>query len=341
SLLLFVACLVGCQSTKGPLKASFNSKPVCYSIIYLNHGEADYLYQNTAGRPLQADQQVLREAQKVARNATKGEVFIFHIRPEQKILWLFPRKDRQFYYYRHGQLVAKQHYSPHSLNQPFVTETLLYQKYHAIEPADTSARILLYFGHEIPSHSLRGYHHSRPSAVFNTQTFTQGIQSFLGADKQSSFDLTVLSTCNNGTPSFVQMLSPYTQYVLASPQDLHLSHLDTQALNLLDQPQPITTAVLADSLAAQSYRRLSSFLQTPISLSVYNTAQVKSYLPGFAKVYQHYQHNHPNVPQWVDNIDCALLPFYKQKPHSVGVQSCYKAPVFEVTTDRTIHSSWS
>src|SRR5699024_11591552 len=94
SLLLFVACLVGCQSSKGPLQASLNSKPVAYSIIYLIHGDADYLYHDTAGRPLQSDQQVLREAQKVARDATKGEVFIFHIRPEQKILWLFPRKDR-------------------------------------------------------------------------------------------------------------------------------------------------------------------------------------------------------------------------------------------------------
>lgn len=330
--------VAGCRSSKVVLPES--EPPPSYSITYIIHGDANYLYHDAEGHALQADKQVLEEAKKIARNATNGEVFIFYQKPERKILWLFPKKDRQFLYYRKGKLVHEQKYSPHSGEQPFVTEAKLYQQFYAAN-IDTASHknVILYFGHEVPHNQQSPYHYSRPNAAFNTQNFARGMQSFLQS-QENKFDLTVLSTCNNGTPAMVHALSPYTHYILASPQNLHLSHIDTQSLALLDTTRMLSTKALAGSLAEDTYNRLSSFLQTVITLSVYDTDAIQSYIGTFNQNYTNYVANQPTPQVTPDNVDCATLSFFKAGKYNEGIKVWYKAPRFGLKDKHASYSGW-
>lgn len=314
--------------------------PPSYSVTYIIHGDANYLYHDAEGNALQADEQVLAEAKKVAQNATNGEVFIFHQKSERKILWLFPKKDRQFLYYRSGRLIHEQRYSPHSKQQPFVTEAKLYKQFHTAN-IDTGSHknVMLYFGHEVPQNRQSAYHYSRPDATFETHSFAQGIQSFLQS-QENPFDLTVLSTCNNGTPAMIHALSPYTNYILASPQNLHLSHIDTQSLGLLDTSEPLPTKTLGESLAEDTYDRLSSFLQTVITLSVYDTDSVQSYIGTFNQNYNNYVANQPTPQVAPDNVDCATLSFFQADKYKEGIRVWYKAPRFGSKDKNASYSGW-
>src|SRR5690625_1196785 len=131
---LLLAALLGCSTGEqlavrdsDGLDANIG---IDYSIVYLLHGDADYLY-HSEGVPLQADEQALKKAQRAGESAERGEVFIFHQRPEQKVLWLFPKKDRVMYHYRNGQLVNRIRYSP-QINKVFGSESKLYKTYSRV-----------------------------------------------------------------------------------------------------------------------------------------------------------------------------------------------------------------
>ncbi len=340
SLPLLFFLLFGCRTSQLPTKPFSNQIPVHYTFIYLIHGDANYLYHNREGIPLQADKQVLEEAKRIAENAENGEVFIFHLKPETQIFWIFPRKDRHFLYYRNGKLIYEKNYSPHSKKQPFVTEAKLYRYFHQGKQKDSSGeKILLYFGHEIPTRTGMAYFQSRPNAQFNTALFAKGLDKFLPSETEQ-FDLTVLSTCANGTPKMVHALAPTTDYLLASPQNLHLSHIDTKALQLMDKPGEISDAKLASKIATDTYKRLSSFLQTVISLSVYHTDEMNEYLPELAKRYEAYLKQHSYATPSVQNIDCNRLPFFNSKKAATGVKVWYRPPQFGRKAGNENHSGW-
>ena len=316
-----------------------SASPPEYTITYIIHGDANYLYHDADGNALQADEHILSEAKKVAEQATKGEVFIFHQQPERKILWLFPKKDRQFFYYRNGEKIYEQKYSPGSKTQPFTAEAEMYSQLHSTGPDTASHKnVILYFGHEVPQHQRGPYHLSRPDAVFDTESFSQGLHRFLQPG-ENKFDLAVLSTCNNGTPAMIHALSPFTDYVLASPQNLHLSHIDTQALQTLNQAGSVSTQKLADDMAKDTYQRLTSFLQTMVTLSVYDTDRLRSYLPGFNQDYSSYLVNQPAPSPVADNIDCATLSFFDDQ-FKDGLQVWYKPPQFGSKRKAASYSGW-
>jgi hypothetical protein len=333
-ILLFAG---GCR-TSGIIHQA-TSSPSAYTLIYIIHGDANYLYHTTSGQEREADQHALNEAKKAARDARHGEVFIFYQKPERKILWVFPRKDRQFFYYRNGQLISKKHYSPHSDTNAFVTEAKLYHKYTRRKESAAAPKIFLYFGHEIPVRSNYSYYHSRPNASFNTNIFVHGVKSFLQRGS-SPFDLIVLSTCNNGTPLMIHKLTSAAHYVLASPQDLHLSYINTgQIASLLEDGAG--TAQIADSMAAHTYQRLSSFLETAITLSVYNTAKTKKYLFPLAQQYKNHLNQLPEKAFLNDNIDCAALSFFDLPKETKGVKTWYKASQFGKKSSNTpYYSGW-
>ncbi len=338
--ILLIIGSAGCRSLQMPEKEFQRTEPVDYTVIYLIHGDANYLYHNSGGNTLHADWQVLAEAKQVAQDAEKGEVFIFHLKPESQILWVFPKKDRRFLYYRKGELVYEKNYSPGSKKLPFVTETKLYHRFHQAASEDSSyKKIALYFGHEIPARKDSHYYRSRPEALFNTALFAEGLENFLQPEK-AQFDLSVISTCANGTPQMVEMLSPITDYILASPQNLHLSHIETNALQLLEHTDEITTARLADSIATQTYSRLSSFLQTVITLSVYDTERTQSYIRQLAKDYQTYLTNQSYSTASGKNTDCARLAFFNTEMAKKGIKVWYKAPQFGKNADISTYSGW-
>lgn len=308
-----------------------------YSITYVIHGDAGYLYHDSTGTARQADEKVLREAMRVGEQAGHGEVLIFHQKPEKKVLWLFPKKDRRFLYYRNGELIRETNYSPGPGEGVFAAESRLLRR-HRSSP-DTARSIFLYFGHEIPYTDGAGYFKSLPGLAFNTDTFTGGLRDMLPGS--GSFGLTVLSTCNNGSPDMVHALQPYTNVLLASPQNLHLSHIDTEGLASLERNPSISSKELAEMLAQRTYNRLVRFLQTVISLSVYDMETIGPAAGRIDAVYRNYLHSHNAAEPGVDNIDCAGLPVFDgTTPFSEGVESWYRAPRFGRKAGEASHSGW-
>lgn len=317
----------------------YSPEDVKYSIIYVIHGDADYLYHDSLSRSRQADEEVLAEAKRLGQNAKSGEVLIFHQRPEKKILWLFPKKDRHFFHYKNGTLKTKIDYSPSSEKDVFSTETELLNRFRSTDE-DSFNNIFLYFGHEIPYRDGEAYHTTMPEINFNTENFAKGLSGML-PNYDSSFDLTVLSTCNNGSPDMVNALHPYTQTLLASPQNLHLSHIDTGMLSVLETKPDIKSEKLASILAEETYNRLSRFIQTVISLTVYDLQQVSDYISEVDSLYQDYLYNGPVPDSGTDNTDCASLPIFKSDfDFSRGLTVWYRAPRFGTKAGHATHSGW-
>ncbi len=337
-LIILLLAAAGCSTTQ--MVSTKYRNPPEYSIIYVIHGDSDYLYHTPDGSPRQADIHALAEARQTARHAKHGEVFIFLQNPETKILWLFPRKDRKFFYYRNGKLVHKQHYSPHSKKKSFAAEANLYQKYSRNQSYSAANPVIfLYMGHEVPVTGSYPYDLSRPKVRFDTNTFAQGIKSFLHG-RDSTFSLVVASTCNNGTPAMVQKLSPYTHYILASPEDLHLSQINTEHLSsLLEDGNSVKQA--ADSMATHTFKRLKRFLETTITLSLYNTHKTKKYLVPLAKKYETHLHSLTDQELLEDNIDCAALSFFHHPGKNNGVEVWYQpSPFGRKTKADSSFSGW-
>jgi hypothetical protein len=239
--LMFFICIVGlsisgCSHTKELTREQPDDQAakVDYSIIYYIHADADYLFHDPNGQPVRANSQVLETALEVAENARSGEVFIFYQRPEKKFLGLFPRNSSMLYHYTNGKKTTQVKYRYPEADEEFLTtEAKLYNRYH-FHPNDRDQQnYFLFFGHEIPNDEGKKYHNTLPKVQVNTSSFAEGIQHLLLTD-QKKFDLVVLSTCNNGTPAMAYSLAPVANHLLASPQNLHLSHIDTGSLEILE-----------------------------------------------------------------------------------------------------------
>lgn len=311
------------------------SPEVRYSLIYVIHGDGNYLYHDEKGRGLQADEQQLREAIAVAKQAERGEVFIFHLKPEEQFLWLFPQKDRQFLHYKNGERINRKKYSPLTNQDDFQKEAELYHQYRSVIP---SRNVFLYYGHEIPAKKYKGYFQSRPQISFDIQQFVQGMDSFL--DREEVFDLTVLSTCDNGTPQAVSALEGKTDYLLASPENLHLSHIDSDSLLQLEQPDK-STAEISRTIAQASFNRLADFLETVVTIAIYDMDRVQDAAEQLSTDYKKYRLGQDEESVEQENIDCAVLPFWDgNDTYSKGIEVFFKPPAFGNQANRKMHSGW-
>lgn len=327
-----ISFIGSCQSTKQftPALENKEAAPIKYSLVYIIHGDADYLYHED-GEGKQADEQVIKNAKAIAREAKQGEVFIFHQRPEKKILWLLPKKDRLFYYYRNGELVHQQKYSPSK--ESFTTEASFFNR---LSSNGSKRKFLLYYGHEVPSQD-RGYHHSRKHAVFNKETFTKGLSQFLRADEK--FDLAILSTCDNGTPDMVSQMTPYSNALLASPKNLHLSHIDSDSVLKLEKNPNVPELQVAEAVAEDTFQRLDQFIQTAVTLSVYDLQKDREKVRSLGSNYKKYQSG-GSYQLDAENVDCAVLPFW-EKSETPGVHKVfYKPPRFGTKNPQSKFSGW-
>lgn len=337
AIFLFGGCKGPQEMTSDPSvnSPSADSSQISYRLIYVVHGDANYLYHNKKGEGLQADEQQMKEAKEVAQKAHNGEVFIFHQQPEKKILWLFPQKDRAFLHYQNGKLVQRKKYSPGSSDRSFVAEHQLYKKFRS---PDSARSFFMYFGHEIPQQQNITYHQSRPDAKFDSDIFTKGMQSFLG--KNEKFDLTLLSTCDNGTPLMAYQLQSLSRYMLASPQNLHLSHMDTQQILRLEETPDISIDSLADAIARQTYQRLADFIETEVTLSIYNLQYADSYLATLSNAYRDYRQQESATQGERENTDCAELSFWDEELAPQEMSVFYKSSNFGRHANRKSHSGW-
>lgn len=311
-----------------------------YSVIYYIHADADYLYHDAEGRPVRANTRVLETALEVAEEAHSGEVFIFYQRPEKKILGLFPRKSSLFYHFVNGERTSQVKYRHPDKKEDFLTtEAQLYNQYRNHVSDGNKQRYLLYFGHEIPDKNGKGYHRSLPELRVNTDSFADGIRRFLSRESQK-FDLVVLSTCNNGTPAMANKLSPFTDYLLASPQNLHLSHIDSDRIGVLESnPGGSSPFRVARVMAGQTYRRLAEDIQTTITLGVYDFERIRSYINELYILTASIETS-GQTKYFSDNVDCSRYSVFDHERFRQGVETWFKPARFGRKSSKSTHSGW-
>lgn len=311
---------------------------VNYSVSYYIHADSDYLYHTPDGNAVRENSEVLETAFDVGEAAHSGEVFIFYQRSERKFLGLFPRKRSRFFHYKNGQLINRVKYRHPDKKEAFLaTEAQLMKQYRGENRTKDHQNYFLYYGHEIPTGKGKGYHRSLSGIDVNTGSFAKGIQNFL-TDKDR-FDLVVLSTCNNGTPAMAELLIPFTDAMLASPQNLHLSHIDTDSMSLLEMEPEISPLQLGHSMAEQTFQRLEATVQTTITLALYDFEEVRDYINTLSLIIAANKTTDGSV-QFQDNVDCAEVHSINPGAYRQGVEAWYKPARFGRKTGQNTHSGW-
>lgn len=327
ALLVFSVIAGACSSTHHLEDSSSGSPPddIDYTLIYMVHGDANYLYHQN-GKAFQADDEALKKAFTIALGATKGEVFIFHQKPERQAFLFFPKKDREYYHYRNGKLVDYGKYSPE--DDGFSKEASIYSELSV--PAKAK-EFFFYFGHQIPLNESDNidYHISRPGSKFNVSLFADGLNAF-----SQKFSLVGLSTCKNGNPETLRDLEGLSDVVIASPEDLHLSYLDTNNILMLEDSNSVDPAYLAREISAASFKRLSEEVTTGVTIGIYDLRKI---------TFKNTSYTASNstdilVPADTNNsiLDCG-------SGSSKGVYFYYKAPMFGRQKDRVLpsYSGWA
>jgi hypothetical protein len=314
-------------------------QPIRYSMIFIIHGDGDYLYHDAGGQAHLADKAALAGAIEVAEQNRRAEVFIFHQKPRRHAWLFFPRHDGTCYHYREGRLLAKESYWRNRGKTRFQPEVELYSRYHP-GASPPEPKLLLYFGHQIPEFGGAGYDASSPGRVFTIDDFAGGLKQI--KSDSVKLDLIVLSTCYNGTPYTVAALAPYARYIIASPGNLHRSYFDLQRLENLDRElQDGDMAALAKNFARQAFDKLTEDIQTAVTVAVYDVDSVRGYLNSVGSAYeQTLTALSGKKPGSVEHLDCAEDPAYARPGMSEGVDIFYRPPRFGRLKNKQSHSGW-
>lgn len=313
-----------------------------YSLVFVIHGDGEYLYHGSNGKKYASDNEILKKAQRIAKQNPEAEVFIFHQKPKKNRLFVFPIKDGEFYYYRNGKPITNNLYWRDQEKSYYDNEVELYEK-NKVQVQNDVAKIFLYFGHEIPGNSLPGYDASYPERIFSITNFADGLNKFI--QHSSKFDLIILSTCYGGTPYTIGKLTSYAKLIIASPENLHLSHFDILSLEHLEiNYLKKDTHAFAVKFAYNAFERLSESVNTAVSIAVYDAARVSEYISSFNK------YNDSNKISFEDNstantleterCDCFEIPNYRLPGISNGVNVFYRSPLFGRAKNKINHSGW-
>lgn len=345
--LFFISCS-GDRSVQSEERRSIETAPASpYSIIFVIHGDGDYGYHDTHGNEYTADEEALTRAKTVAVQNHRAEVFIFHQKPERNFLFFFPRRNGEFFYYRNGNLIAHEQYWREEEQSHFEPEVTIYRRFRPIaDDRSETVRLFVYAGHEIPESGGSGYDASFPDRAFTVQHLALGLKGF--TQYSSPMDLLVLSTCFGGTPYTIGTLGAYARYIVASPDNLHLSYFDLLALEQLDQQlqegKDDGIHTFAKKFAYRSFDRLAKEIQTSVSVAVYDVNRVQVYLRSVRT------HNDPVVTSMTgerqksadstEHCDCAELSAYVQPRMNEGVEIFYRAPRFGRSKEKQNHSGW-
>jgi hypothetical protein len=311
-------------------------------MVVMIHGDGDYLYHGPDGIAYQADEEALARAKAVAEHNPGAEMFIFHQRPRKHALFFFPVRDGDFYYFRNGKLAAQESYWRDDAAAHYGPEVGLYHRFRDAAKLDTMS-VFIYCGHEIPEFGGSGYDASSPERTFTVRDFAAGLEGFTRESRR--FDLLVLSTCFGGTPYTIGAVGPFTRYVVASPENLHLSYFDLQ---LLERRDPAGTgwnvAALATLFARQAFERLTRDVQTTVSVATYDVDRVQRFLRSVEGEYRRTLSGlqSQGIPPGagIEHCDCAELPGYAFPDAGEGVNVLYRPPLFGRARDKQAHSGW-
>ncbi len=330
-----------------PLSSTQESGEIAYSLIYVIHGDGSYLYHDADGTPHQADERMVAQAISVAEKVTNGEVFIYHQKPKRRLLFFIPLKDGDFYYYRRGKRIAKEAYSRTALPAPLAKEAQFFETYRTQRQGktgdDSLKNIFLYYGHEIPEFSGAGYHKSYPKLSFTVDHLAEGLKRFqeIVPGRQRTFDIALLSTCNNGTPGSVARLAPFCDYLIASPENLHLSYVDSHILGDLDKIGHRDNEQIAGELASRAFDRLVETAQTAVTISLYDTRKAAEFLNAVAVLYDSLTTIVQQQARMdIECFDCNDVNSVFEQTADSGVRIFYRPPRFGKYKRKKQHSGW-
>jgi hypothetical protein len=304
------------------------------SLIFVVHGDGEYVYRDPGGQTVNADEITVQRAKELGRSLPDVEVLIFHEQPRRYSLLFFPRSDGHFYHYRGGKLVQSDRYrrsGDRRLNA-------IADRVNRFAHTDAD-RMLFYFGHEIPEVGGAEYDASYPTRTFTVDDFAAFVASIT---QDRSFDLLALSTCHGGTPYTVASLAPYSRYVVASPDNLHLSYLPLE---------PIAHAPPAEDSAAfhrflqdylnSTFDRLTEAVHTTVSLALYDTDAVAPYLREITPGHQQRLASAADRRMaTLEYFDCADDERYIASGMKDGVTLLYRPARFGRGQFVEVHSGW-
>jgi hypothetical protein len=275
----------------------------------------------------------------VAAQNPQAEVFIFHEKRRRHALLFFPLRDGKFYYYRNGRLLAEQEYWRDEGQTRFAPEVELYNHFRAEEQA-SSGRFFLYFGHEIPEFGGAGYDASYRKRTFTIDDLAGGLKLF--APDSTKFDLVLLSTCFNGTPYSIATLAPYARYIVASPDNLHLSYFDLHPFERLDIGlRNEDVSAFATEFAHRAFDRLICDVQTEVTVAVYDVDRVQEFLQAVDSTYNRdLAKISEESPAFLEHCDCADDSAYTLPGMLEGVDVFYRPPRFGRAKHKPRHSGW-
>lgn len=306
------------------------SGPIQQRIVVIVHGDASYLYHDGEGRAHQTDRETLRETFSATRSMPTAEIFVFHQRPQDKLLGLFRRDDGTFYHFRGGSLLRQATYEQ-DRSAPLAAEATLLRA--SSPPVDSSVlTAALYYGHAIPEEPRPGYHRSRPTVPFGVGSLAHGLDRLAGPNT-SAFDAVVLSTCDGGTPHTIDALAPRARHVLASPGDLHLSFIDADLLAAADSTTD--PAQWTGTLAEGAFGRLTARTVTAVTLAAYEVGQVT---PAARRMAREVQPDTSAAPAGTRDVDCRTV--LGPGIDTTGVRTWDRPARFGPQADRAPHSGW-
>ena len=333
--------LAGCSSTMPPPhdEALIGGSPPRYSLVFIIHGDGDYLYHDTLGEARRADEDVLARVQAVAERLPDAEVTIFHQIKRRHVLFVVPRYDGRAYYYRHGRLLDKTSYWRDQGDSHFAPETNLYAQFAGVQ-SRPPVQMTFYFGHELPEFNGVGYDASYPERSVTIEDLAGGVSTLAGESGQ--IDLLVLATCFGGTPHTIGALAPYARTIIASPENLHLSYFDLEPLASLDvKTGAADVAAFADRFARNAFDRLVGEVQTVASVVVYDVDATNDFRASVAGDYDRALTMARGMPASANHCDCADDSTYARPAMGKGLTVLYRAPRFGRMKNEQHHSGWA
>ncbi|HEX7573378.1 MAG TPA: hypothetical protein VF514_09805, partial [Bacteroidota bacterium] len=225
---------------------------------------------------------------------------------------------------------------------PLDPEVTLYRRYHANNQRP-SMNLFLYCGHEIPEFGGAGYDASYPDRPFTVRDLAGGLRGFTG--DSARFDLLVLSTCFGSTPYSIGVLGPFARYIIASPDNLHLSYFDLRSLERLDlSVREGDVPAFAKKFALQSFDRLTKDIQTAVSVAVFDVDRVQDFLHSVRSAYDRtltvLGGEAQSATAAIERCDCADIPAYALPTMNEGVEVLYRPARFGRSKNKQNHSGW-
>jgi hypothetical protein len=342
-LIMFLSSCSAGQAVHSRVLQTDKAHESKYSIVCIIHGDGDYLYHDTSGNEFKADEEALAGVKRVAEENPNAEVFIFHQKPTRHFLLVFPLKDGEFYYYKNGRLIANELYWRVPEQSQINPGIELYRRFHS-ENQSRMIRMFIYLGHEIPEFGSTGYDESYADRSFTITDLVGELKGF--TTDSSRFDLVILSTCFGGTPYTIKSLGEYARTIIASPDNLHLSYFNLNSLEHLDNNLKDGKDVLpfAKRFAQNAFDRLTSDVQTAVSVAVYDVDRTQEFLNSVQGIYDNTlaelkSETQTSLPL-ADHCDCAEQPAYVIPAMNEGISVFYRPARFGRSKNKQSHSGW-